>query len=83
MWDSSDGTFVRSLIAHASEVTELCYTQDELYLVSSSADLSIMIWDLTLNVVTKKLLGHSDVINGYVSNYVFKLFVSFFVLLFY
>jgi WD40 repeat protein len=64
LWDTRDGTFVRSLTAHTSEVTGLCYTNDELYLVSASADLSILIWDLTINVVTKRLLGHTDVING-------------------
>ena len=64
VWDTKDGSYVRTLHGHEAEVTSLCYTKDELYLVSSGCDLSILVWDLALFSVTRVLRGHVDVVNS-------------------
>ncbi len=42
----------------------MCYTEDELYLVSGGCDRAILIWDLALFSVTRVLRGHVDVVNS-------------------
>lgn len=63
-WDPRDGSLVRSLKGHESEVTSLAYTTNEAYLVSTGADHIILVWDLMVNRVTRTLKGHVDVINS-------------------
>ena len=42
----------------------MCYTEDELYLVSAGGDMAIIIWDMALFSVTRVLRGHVDVVNS-------------------
>jgi WD40 repeat protein len=75
IWDPKDGSFIRRLVGHTAEVTSLCYSLDELYLVSSGGDLSIIIWDMTTLEVARTLRGHSDVVNGYVNLDIYKIII--------
>jgi WD40 repeat protein len=65
VWDPRDGTLARILAnGHDTEVTGVRYSNDELYLVSTGADMKIVIWDTTTNLIFKRLLGHIDVITS-------------------
>ena len=69
IWDPRDGSFVRSLKGHEAEVTAVRYSADQLYLVSSGADLTLIVWDLSSCAVIRRLRGHSDIVSRYLSMY--------------
>ena len=55
---SDSGNVVES--AHRGEVTCLCLSKDSQYLVSSSADGTLKIWNMENERLVRSLLGHQD-----------------------
>jgi hypothetical protein len=62
LWDSADGSQVKTLRGHENEVMGVLFSQDEMFLVSGGADGIIFIWDLLTETVSRSLRGHSDCI---------------------
>ncbi|KAJ1439187.1 WD40-repeat-containing domain protein, partial [Ochromonadaceae sp. CCMP2298] len=56
IWDPRDGSFVRSLAGHKSEVFS--------FLLSAGADTEILIWSMLTQTLNRRMLGHTDVIYG-------------------
>jgi WD40 repeat protein len=64
IWDPRDGSFVRSLKGHSSEVFAVRYSSTEQFLVSAGADAEILIWSMLTQTLNRRLLGHVDCIYG-------------------
>ncbi len=61
-WDTRDGEYVRSLKGHTGEVICVRYSNDELFLVSSGSEGSVLVWDLVSDAILRTLRGHCDVV---------------------
>ena len=55
IWNPEDGSRVEELKAHESEITSLDCSNKGRYLVSGSADHSVIIWDLQAEIVVANL----------------------------
>ncbi len=63
-WDVNTGKRVGALEGHRSYVTDLQFTPDRDYLISSSTDQTIRLWDWPGGRPTAILRGHPDEVDG-------------------
>ncbi len=67
IWETTTGTVVHWLNeergGHTDSVTDAVFSPDGRMLASSSADRSIILWDVASGQVIRRLLGHGDWIN--------------------
>jgi WD40 repeat protein/transcriptional regulator with XRE-family HTH domain len=64
IWDTSDGTHVLHLDAHASRIFSLAFDQDGDRLASVSRDGTAKIWDLTSGALLQTMTGHTSTVMG-------------------
>jgi serine/threonine protein kinase/WD40 repeat protein len=64
LWDVATGECVRTLGGHSSYVSDLQFTPDGKYLVSSSSDQTIRLWDWPEGRPVAILRGHLDEVDG-------------------
>lgn len=71
IWNVETGKIEKQMRAHAATITSVSYTAGNRYLVSSSADGSIIIWDGTTyeQLATMLLIGNEDYIIVTPENY--------------
>lgn len=64
LWDVATGECVRMLEGHSSYVSDLQFTPDSKYLISSSSDQTIRLWDWPDGQPVAILRGHLDEVDG-------------------
>lgn len=69
-------TCVRSLKGHTHNVSSVTFTPDGDYLISSSWDKTIKVWEVSTGFLVKNLEGHDDRINDVAVNEKGNLLVS-------
>jgi WD40 repeat protein len=61
---SNDGSLLHTCSGHSSDITNVKVSPDNLYVVSSSKDNTIKIWDLTTGIEIKTITGHTGDVNS-------------------
>ena len=65
IWDHESGEYVRTLKGHTNTVHDVCFTPSGTHMASCSADLSIKLWDFTVQYnCLRTLRGHDHTISA-------------------
>jgi WD40 repeat protein len=62
IWDTSDGSLLRTLLGHTGRVLTVAYSPDNGTIASGSSDQTIKLWDFSSGVLKTTLNGHSDLV---------------------
>jgi WD40 repeat protein len=60
-----DGTIYKTLSGHTDDITQVKVTPDNLYVLSSSKDNTIKMWDFKTGELLKTFTVHNDDVNGF------------------
>ncbi|KAF9043517.1 WD40 repeat-like protein [Hymenopellis radicata] len=64
IWDSIIGKLLQELVGHTGHITSVSFSDDGIYIVSASEDMSIRIWDVSTGKQLRELLGHTGFVTA-------------------
>ena len=62
IWDTSDGSLLRTLLGHTGRVLTVAYSPDNGTIASGSSDQTIKLWDFSSGTLKTTLNGHNDLV---------------------
>ena len=66
LWDSFNGTEIRTFIGHSKAVNSVAFNSDGEILASGSSDGTVKLWDSFNGTEIRTLIGHSNIIHSVV-----------------
>lgn len=68
LWDSA-GNYIRSFTGHTDDVLSVQFSKDGKYILSTSADKTIKLWDIATGLIVRTFSGHTnEVMQAVISN---------------
>jgi len=64
LWDSNQGTEIRSFAAHTDRVNGVAFAPDANRIVTCSRDKTVIVWDVATAVPTRKFTAHDAEVNA-------------------
>jgi WD40 repeat protein len=64
LWNVQTGECVRTFFGHTNLVTSVCFSSDDLFVISASYDKTLKLWNVQTGECVRTFYGHIDDVNS-------------------